>query len=334
MIRRPSGQTSFFEDMVYDRVLRNTRHWLLDLSQVVDFEQFRPILEEPYTEDRGRPTDPVRLFKVVFLQFVANLSDRKVQEAVQLNLLYKYFVGLPADGEAPDYSTISKFRTKIGPERFQRIFNEVVRLARGKGVVSNKLRLVDATHVRARVDLFGPHKKKKNKSKGSGKGPTLPGSPDPDATFGHKSATKPFYGYKTHIGTDADSGIITDLRVTPGNYDDGSELPWLICHDPPEAVCADKGYDYRNNHNHCKQLGIIDGIIRKGNKTQPPKAITRQRYKVERTFAEMKQWHGLARARWWGLAKMAIQAAMTAMVVNCKRMVRQVSEEELRLKVA
>ena len=122
MVRRPSGQTSFFEDMIYGRVLRNTRHWLLDLSQVVDFEQFRPILEEPYDEDRGRPTDPVRLFKIVFLQFVANLSDRKVQEAVQLNLLYKYFAGLPADGEEPDYSTISKIRTKIGSERFQRIF--------------------------------------------------------------------------------------------------------------------------------------------------------------------------------------------------------------------
>jgi len=330
MIRRPSGQTSFFEDVIYDRVFRKHDHWLLRLLKVIDFDRFRPILEEPYAEDRGRPTDPAQLFKIVFLQFVADLSDRKIEQAVQFNLLYKYFVGLPADGEAPDYSTISRFRSKLGPDRFQRIFNEVVRQARESGVVSDRLRLVDATHVQARVDLFGPHQKdrKGRPAGGGGEGPTLPGSPDPDATFGRKSSKKGFYGYKTHIGTDADSGIITDLRVTPGHYDDGHEFPFLIRDHPPEAVCADKGYDYRNNHNHCRALGINDGILRRGKKEQPPKERITERYKVERTFAEMKQWHGLSRARWWGLGKMRIQALMTALVLNCKRLAKAMAPSD------
>lgn len=326
MIKRPDGQTSFFEDIVYDRVFRGMKHWLLDLDRVVDFDQFRPILEEPYADEIGRPTDPVRLFKVVFLQFVANLSDRKMQEALQVNLLYKYFVGLPADGDAPDFSTISKFRSKLGAERFLRIFNEIVRLARFNGIISDNLRLIDATHIRARVDLFGKWKKK-NKETGSGKGPTLPGSPDSDAAFGHKSATKRFYGYKTHIGADSDSGLITNLRVTPGNYDDGSELPHLIHEYPPRAVTADKGYDYRNNHNHCEKLKIQDAIITKRNRTKPPKELTRQRPRVERIFAEMKQWHGLGQARYWGLEKMMIQSVMTALVLNCRRLV-QLAEPE------
>ena len=326
MIRRPSGQTSFFEDTVYDRALRNVQHWLIDLQKVVDFESFRPILEEPFDKSgRGRPTDPVQMFKVVFLQFVANLSDRKVQEAVQVNLLYKWFVGLPVDADAPDFTTVSKFRDRIGPERFQRIFNDLVAQARRAGIISDELRLVDATDVRARVDLFGPHQRNRDKrSDGHGGGggkPTLPNSPDPDAAFGAKSSQKKFYGYKTHIGSDYDSGLITDLRVTPGNYDDGSEFPWLICEHPPGAVTADKGYDYRNNHNHCVKLGIIDGIIRKRNQDQPPKEITRLRKQVERHFAEMKQHHRLGLARYWGLGKMLIQGAMTALVVNCKRMV-------------
>ena len=321
MIERPSGQTSFFEEIIYDRVFRGMKHWLLDLERVVDFDQFRTILEEPFSEEVGRPTDPVRLFKVVFLQFVANLSDRKMQEALQVNLLYKYFVGLPADGDAPDFSTISKFRTKLGAARFQQIFNEVVKQARNQGVVSDRLRLVDATHVRARVDLFGKWRKKKGKGSGGGKGPTLPGSPDPDAAFGHKSATKAFYGYKAHIGADADSRIITDLRVTPGNYDDGSELPHLICDHPPEAVTADKGYDYRNNHNHCTKLHVQDAIIRKGKRSTQHRNLAKERPQVERLFAEMKQWHGLGQARYRTVGRMAIQALMTALVLNCKRLV-------------
>jgi len=198
-----------------------------------------------------------------------------------------------------------------------------VQQARAAGVVSDRLRLVDATHVLARVDLFGPHQKKKKIRHKSGKGepPQLPGSPDPDAAFGHKTADKGFYSYTAHVGTDADSSIITDLRVTPGNYDDGSELPWLISEHPPEAVTADKGYDYRNNHNHCKKLGIKDAIILKGEKITPLPELAKQRKKIERTFAVMKQWHGMARARYWGLQNMTIQVLMTAIVINCRNLV-------------
>ena len=330
MIRRSNDQTSFFEDIIYDRVFKDKKHWLLDLQQVVDFEQFRPIIEEPYSEGMGRPTNPVILFKVVFLQFVADLSDRKIEEAVNYNLLYKYFAGLAADEEAPDHSTVSRFRKQLGSDRFMKIFNMIVQQARASGVVSDRLRLVDATHIHARVDLFAPQKNtRKNKRKGGkGKPPKLPGSPDPDAAFGHKTPDKGFYGYKAHVGTDADSSIITDLRVTPGNYDDGTELPWLIHEHPPEALTADKGYDYRNNHNHCKKLGIKDAIIRKGNKITPLPELAKQRKKVERTFAVMKQWHGMAKARYWGLPNVTIQALMTAIVMNCRNLVKI---QELRM---
>ena len=73
--------------------------------KVVDFKRFRPILEEIYSSNMGRPTDPLPLFKMVFLQFAMNLSDREVEEQVQFNLLCKYFVGLAVDKKAPDHST-------------------------------------------------------------------------------------------------------------------------------------------------------------------------------------------------------------------------------------
>jgi len=44
--------------------------------------------------------------------------------------------------------------------------------------------------------------------------------------------------------------------------------------------------------------------------------------KIERKFAELKRFHGLKEARYWSLAKMAIQFTMTAIACNLKRIVK------------
>lgn len=46
---------------------------------------------------------------------------------------------------------------------------------------------------------------------------------DPQARIGHKSRTKSFFGYKVHLGADADSGLIYQYSVTPGNGSDTTE---------------------------------------------------------------------------------------------------------------
>ena len=48
-------------------------------------------------------------------------------------------------------------------------------------------------------------------------GPELPGCPDLDSRFGYKSAKKVFFGYKHHVSTDADSGMIVIQVATLGN---------------------------------------------------------------------------------------------------------------------
>ena len=52
------------------------------------------------------------------------------------------------------------------------------------------------------------------------------------------------------------------------------------------------------------------------------KEALRRRPMVERRFGAGKKWHGLGRACYWGRAKVAIQALMTFLVMNVKRMVR------------
>ena len=47
----------------------------------------------------------------------------------------------------------------------------------------------------------------------------------------------------------------------------------------------------------------------------------KERYKIERKFGEGKLWHRLGRCRYLGLVRYGIQAYLTAMVLNLKRIV-------------
>jgi transposase len=57
------------------------------------------------------------------------------------------------------------------------------------------------------------------------------------------------------------------------------------------------------------------------NKTDDFKEDMKQRSHIEPKQGEMKRHHGLQRAKYWGLPKMNIQATISAIVVNVKRLV-------------
>jgi len=69
-------------------------------------------------------------------------------------LIYRYFVGLAPSEEPPDHPTLCRFRKRLGPERCEALFNRVVEEARSKGLIHDKLHIIDSTHIEAKVDLF------------------------------------------------------------------------------------------------------------------------------------------------------------------------------------
>jgi len=135
---------------------------------------------------------------------------------------------------------------------------------------------------------------------------------------------------------DADSGIVTKVEVAPGNVNDSTMFP-DVADDQALAVTADKGYDAEDNYELLRERGQEAAIIpkrRRGRarghvKSRYPDDGERERYyrrkkkrgRVEAKFGEMKNHHGLDRARYYGLAKTRFQAVMTAIAVNVKRMV-------------
>ncbi|MGQ9723107.1 MAG: transposase [Candidatus Jordarchaeum sp.] len=63
------------------------------------------------------------------------------------------------------------------------------------------------------------------------------------------------------------------------------------------------------------------------------KEALKKRSLIERRFGGAKRWHGLGRARYWGRAKVAIQALMTFLVMNVKRMVKLLWMREQKVEI-
>ena len=113
-----------------------TRGWLAAWAERRKALGFvRELVRDCYCPDNGRPSwDPLVLFKVVFLQFLYDLSDRQVEEQVNQHLACKWFVDLQPEEAGPDHSTLCRFRNRLGPEKFQAIFNRIVAQARQAGL--------------------------------------------------------------------------------------------------------------------------------------------------------------------------------------------------------
>ena len=69
-------------------------------------------------------------------------------------------------------------------KRFADIFNQIDSLVRQKGLISDRLSIVDSTFLKAKVDTFRmQHNSDPVK--------------DRDANYGYKQHNKPFFGYKS-----------------------------------------------------------------------------------------------------------------------------------------
>lgn len=127
-------------------------HYLRRLKAALDFTPLRALVADCYSPDQGRGAlDPVWLFKLSLLQFHYDLSDDGVIRQAQVNVAFRFFLDCPAQTPLPEPSLLSQFRTRLGADRFAKVFHEILRQARAAGLVKDRLRLKDATHLIANI---------------------------------------------------------------------------------------------------------------------------------------------------------------------------------------
>lgn len=337
---KQSNQNSFFGHYLYNQIIP-ANHFLRKVSEAVDFSFVNGICLDAYENldaPGNRPYEPAMLFKILFLSFLYDISAREMEEQINDRLSFKWFLNLAVNDPAPDHSTLTCFIERIGADKFETIFNSIVEQAKSKGLIHDRLKIIDSTAVKAKVDLNRIIRGHDDDDQSAG-GCIDQNSPDQDARFGRKSDSKQFYGYKQHIVIDGDSEIIEAVKVTPGNIKDEQVVAPLLDKTKLSAdgrkktkILADKGYDTNRNHELIEiQYRSKSFVMVKKNrkadklvklmKSKIYKQTIKERYKVERRFADGKTNHGLSKCRWLGQWKMEIQSYLTALVLNCKRMV-------------
>jgi transposase len=148
MLREPTSPEWSPADLeAFDRLIP-AGHYLRRALAAIDFEQLRSKVVCGYSPNLGRPAeDPILMLKLEFLQYHDRLSDRQVIERAQTDMAYRYFLGVPMKKALPDPSSLCIFRGRLGEEGHRAVFHAIVAQAREHGLVKDRLRLKDATHV-------------------------------------------------------------------------------------------------------------------------------------------------------------------------------------------
>ena len=296
------------------RVGRNAR--LERLTQLIDWAPLEALVADLHAAPVGRPSyPPLLMVKVLLLQQWYQASDPAMEEALWERLSFRRFVGLGLQDDAPGHSTISRFRTRLTTAGLaEPLFAAVEQQLAARGLLVMQGTLVDATLVDAQV----------RRPRG---GATGEGSPrDPDAAWARRGPHTCF-GYKLHLGVDADSELVRRAVLTPANVNETTVADRLIAGDEG-AVYGDAAYGTHARSARLRALGIADRLMRRPTKHQPrlgPTArrrharIEQVRRPVEHVFGTLKRSYGYQRVRYRGLARNTTEMWFKLLAYNLRR---------------
>jgi transposase len=239
-------------EMVYLEDLVPKNHILRNIDKYVDFSFIRELTKQYYCLDNGRPgIDPILLFKMLFIGYLFGIrSERQLVKEIEVNVAYRWFLGLGLTESIPDHSTISQNRRRRfkGTDVCQKIFDEIVFQAINHKMVSGKILYTDSTHLKANANKRKLEKVEVQKTPKEyidelnkaveedrikhGKKPLKEKEPvieiketkvsttDPDSGYMMRDGKPEGFSYLDHRTVDSKYNIITDVYVTPGNIND------------------------------------------------------------------------------------------------------------------
>ncbi len=257
-------------------------HFLRKVKKVLDLSFVRESVRELYSKDKGRPSiDPVVAIKIWLIGYLYGISsERRLIEDIKVNLAYRWFINYNLEEEIPDHSSLTRIRDRFGLEKFQEIFDEVIRQCREKGLITGEHLNVDATLVRADASMDSmqpieeftkevfeknPSEKKPLEKKPGRKisNKTHRSTSDPDCTLVKKHfRAEAHLSYHCHMTVESESRFITGVLTTTGAQMEGPCLPEIIKEQKDkygfkvEDVAADKAYSSTENYAALAKMGV------------------------------------------------------------------------------
>ena len=278
---------------------------LYTLSHHIDFEFFRPRLEEglyaSYDQSVGGrpPFDPVMMFKVLVLQRLYNLSDEAIEFQIKDRLSFMRFLGLDFGGVVPDAKTIWYFREQLQKQGLvKKLFDEMNSYLEKHGIIANKGQMIDATFVEVPRQR---NSREENKQIKEGEEPQWEENKsrqkDTDARWAKKH-NKSYFGYKDHVIADRKSKLIKDYTVTSASVHDSRQLTNLTNKGQAEGqtLYADSAYRSAEIEDELAGKGVKSRIHFKAARNLPlteqeessNKSRSRFRSRVEHIFGFME----------------------------------------------
>ncbi|MGM9703917.1 MAG: IS5 family transposase, partial [Prevotella sp.] len=286
--RKPMGESLFEEEFTVE-ALSQMGNPLERLSSLVDFEMFRPVLEdvlltkECKTPAGRKPIDVVLMFKVVFLQRYYGFGDHQIQYQIIDRTSFRQFLGIHTVAEIPDEKTVWACRDKLGKAgTFDLLFDKFRAYLDSLGLSFNEGKIIDATFVEA------PRQRnthEENKQIKDGNGAALWQSEDrrlreEKKLKTHKRSHKDIdarwtkkrgeshYGYNAHVKADKKTKLIEKYHTTDASVHDSNVIEPLIEEkDKEQCLWLDAGYVGKEEV--VEKCGMKPIICEKGYKNHP-----------------------------------------------------------------
>ena len=148
--KREQMQMFCMDDMVPED------HLLRIIEKAINWNFIYDLVEDKYCHDNGRPSlDPVMLIKIPFIQYLYGIkSMRQTVKDIEVNVAYRWFLGLEMYDPVPHFSTFGKNYTRRfkDTDLFEQIFSHILQECYKFRLVDPTEVFVDATHVKARAN--------------------------------------------------------------------------------------------------------------------------------------------------------------------------------------
>ena len=313
MLKKPLPHQTKLEMVTLEGLVPKD-HLLRKIDRVIDFSFIHERVAGLYCADNGRPAlDPVVMFKALFLGYLFGVrSERQLVREIEVNVAYRWFLGLGLSDPVFDASTLSQNRRRRYSDTSvaQGIFDAIVGQAIGHGLVDGTVLYTDSTHLKANAnknrfdqaviaksrsdywealeraveDERAAHGQKplSQQERRPAEKKTKISRTDPEAGYMVRDGKPKGFFYLDHRSVDGRLGIITDSFTTPANVHDSIVYLGRLDRQrsrfgfDTRAVGLDAGYATTGIAKGLEQRGIL-GVIGYRNPTPPRAGMMRKR---------------------------------------------------------
>jgi transposase len=291
----------------------------------VDLSFAETVLNESYHVNGsvGRPPrKPLGVFKAHLLRRLRHVpSDRMLVRQLWKDPRLRRICDIEQNEPPYGIAVLSRFRSRVGPEKLMRIVDHAVEVLVKKGRIKGEALALDSTFIKA-------HSRRSLDNR--------TGYSDPESRVGRAVKTRDL-GYRLHLAVDTRSELPVAMTLAPANENEKKHSLRLFekasRHVKPKTLLADPQYSSQSLRDAALKQGTAPVIPYPRNQQKDVKCILRidrkfkshgpqelrrayrKRVAVERVFSRLKNLADLTQHNLRGLARVTFHTQLCLLIM-------------------